>query len=114
MRKLKKAVHGIDLGPMTPCLAKRLRTSDKRIDLAPEILVKDVERVKAKFLDSAPQDLNGNLLLIGRRHLRSNNSWMHNTRRLLRDDETQPRCTILMNPLDAAHRNLSYGSKCQS
>jgi anaerobic selenocysteine-containing dehydrogenase len=71
--------------------------------------VKDVERVKAKFLDSAPQELNGNLLLIGRRHLRSNNSWMHNVQRLLRDDETQPRCTILMNPLDATHRNLATG-----
>ncbi|HKU76803.1 MAG TPA: molybdopterin-dependent oxidoreductase [Pyrinomonadaceae bacterium] len=109
LRKLRKAVHGIDLGPLTPCLPKRLRTADKCIELAPEVLVKDVERVKAKFLDSAPQDLNGNLLLIGRRHLRSNNSWMHNMQRLLRDDETKPLCTILMHPKDAAHRNLSTG-----
>ncbi|HET6979356.1 MAG TPA: molybdopterin-dependent oxidoreductase [Pyrinomonadaceae bacterium] len=109
LRKVRKAVHGIDLGPLTPCLEKRLCTADKRIDLAPEILVKDLERVKAKFFDNAPADLNGNLLLIGRRHLRSNNSWMHNTRRLLRDDETQPRCTILMNPVDAGRRNLSSG-----
>jgi len=109
LRKVKNAVHGIDLGPLTPCLQKRLCTPDKRIELAPEILVKDVERVKAKFLDTAPADLNGNLLLIGRRHLRSNNSWMHNTRRLLRDDETTPRCTILMNPVDAARRNLIAG-----
>jgi anaerobic selenocysteine-containing dehydrogenase len=109
LRKLKKAVHGIDLGPMMTCLPKRLRTADKCIELAPEALVNDVKRVKAKFLDNAPPDLNGNLLLIGRRHLRSNNSWLHNTRRLLRDDETQPRCTILMHPLDAARRNLSSG-----
>ena len=109
LRKVKNAVHGIDLGPLTPCLQKRLCTPDKRIELAPELLVRDLERVKAKFLDSAPADLNGNLLLIGRRHLRSNNSWMHNTRRLLRDDETTPRCTILMNPVDAARRNLSAG-----
>ncbi len=107
--KLRKAVHGIDLGPLTPCLPKRLRTADKCIELAPEVLVKDVGRVKTKFLDSAPQELNGNLLLIGRRHLRSNNSWMHNARRLLRDVETQPRCTILMHPADAAHRDLSTG-----
>lgn len=109
LRKVQKAVHGIDLGPLAPCLPKRLRTADKCIALAPEVLVKDVERVKAKFLDSAPQDLNGNLLLIGRRHLRSNNSWMHNAPRLLRDDETKPRCTILMNPADAAPRNLNTG-----
>ena len=109
LRKLKNAVHGIDLGPMTPCLPKRLRTADKRIELAPEVLVKDVERVKAKYVDNAPQDLNGNLLLIGRRHLRSNNSWLHNAHRLLRDDETKARCTILMHPTDAARRNLSTG-----
>ena len=109
LRKLRKAVHGIDLGPLTPCLPKRLCTADKRIELAPEVLVKDLERVKAKFFESAPQDLNGQLLLIGRRHLRSNNSWLHNTRRLLRDDETKPRCTILMHPADAARRNLSTG-----
>jgi anaerobic selenocysteine-containing dehydrogenase len=109
LAKLKKAVHGIDLGPMTSCLPKRLCTPDKRIELAPEVLVKDVERVKTKFFDTAPQYRNGNLLLIGRRHLHSNNSWMHNTRRLLRDDETKPRCTILMHPLDAANRNLNAG-----
>lgn len=111
LRKLRNTVHGIDLGPMTSCLPKRLRTADKCIEIAPEVLVKDMERVKAKFLDNAPQDLNGNLLLIGRRHLRSNNSWMHNARRLLRDDETKPLCTILMHPTDAAHRNLSTGQK---
>jgi anaerobic selenocysteine-containing dehydrogenase len=109
LRKLKKAVHGVDLGPLTPCLPKRLCTPEKRIELAPEVFVKDVERVKTKFLGSEPHHLNGNLLLIGRRHLNSNNSWLHNTRRLLRDDETKPRCTILMNPLDAAKRNLSAG-----
>jgi anaerobic selenocysteine-containing dehydrogenase len=111
LAKVKKAVHGIDLGPMTSCLPKRLGTPDKRIELAPELLVKDVERVKSKLLDSAPQNLNGNLLLIGRRHLRSNNSWMHNTRRLLRDVETKPRCTILMHPVDAVSRSLSAGQK---
>jgi anaerobic selenocysteine-containing dehydrogenase len=82
-----------------------LRTVDKRIELAPEVLVKDVERVKAKF-DNASQPTNGHLLLIGRRQLRSNNSWMHNSQRLVRG-KTQ--CTILMHPTDAASRNLSAG-----
>jgi len=105
LRKVKAAVHGIDLGPLTPCLPARLRTSDKRIELAPEVLVKDVERVKAKF-DRASLPSNGHLLLIGRRELRSNNSWMHNSQRLVRG---KSQCTILMNPSDAAHRQLEKG-----
>jgi len=124
LRKLKKAVHGIDLGPLRSSLPERLRTSDKRIELAPDVLVKDVERVKAKLFDwdrdwdrgrlarnSLPSESphsSGNLLLIGRRQLRSNNSWMHNSHRLLRG-KTQ--CTILMHPTDAAQRHLSGGQK---
>jgi len=87
-------------------LPGRLRTADKRIDLAPEVILKDVERVKAMLLSDVPYQSNGHLRLIGRRQLRSNNSWMHNTPRLLRG---KPRCTILMHPSDAAHRNLSSG-----
>jgi anaerobic selenocysteine-containing dehydrogenase len=110
LRKLKKAVHGIDLGPLSSCLPGRLRTSDKRIELAPEVLVKDVERVKAKF-DNASLPSNGDLLLIGRRQLRSNNSWMHNSQRLVKGQSGKSRCTILMNPLDAAQRHLRPGQK---
>ncbi len=110
LRKLKKAVHGIDLGPLTSCLPGRLRTSDKRIQLTPEVLVKDVERMKAKFFDSASHQSNGHLLLIGRRQLRSNNSWMHNSERLVKG---KPQCTILMHPLDAAHRHLASGQNVQ-
>jgi anaerobic selenocysteine-containing dehydrogenase len=105
--KLKKAVHGIDLGPLGACLPERLRTANKRIELAPEVLMKDIQRVKAKF-DSAAAGLNGELLLIGRRQLRSNNSWMHNSQRLVKG---KPRCTILMHPKDAEHRELSAGQK---
>ena len=108
LRKLKKAVHGIDLGPLRPCLPARLRTADKQIELAPEVFVKDVERVKAKLLDTASLPRNGNLLLIGRRQLRSNNSWMHNSQRLVRG---KPQCTILMHPADAAHRHLMPGQQ---
>jgi len=120
LRKVKKAVHGIDLGPLGPCLPRRLRTADKRIELAPDVLVQDVERVKAKLLDwdrgrlarnSLPGDShesNGDLLLIGRRQLRSNNSWMHNSQRLVR---SKPQCTILMHPTDAAQRHLRPGQK---
>jgi anaerobic selenocysteine-containing dehydrogenase len=106
LAKVKKAQHGIDLGPLLPCLPERLCTADKKIDLAPEVIVKDVERVKAQLLDRAPFESNGHLRLIGRRQLRSNNSWLHNTERLLRG---KPQCTILMHPADAAHRNLVSG-----
>jgi len=110
LRKLREAVHGIDLGPLIPCLPGRLRTVDKRIKLAPDVLVKDIERVKAKFFDGGSPDLNGHLLLIGRRQLRSNNSWMHNSERLVKGKIA---CTILMHPTDAAQRHLSSGQKVE-
>jgi anaerobic selenocysteine-containing dehydrogenase len=106
LRKLKQAPHGIDLGPLTPCLPGRLRTADKCIQLAPEIFVKDVERARIKFLDATTADSNGHLLLIGRRQLRSNNSWLHNSERMVKGKQ---RCTILMNPNDAADRDLITG-----
>ena len=111
LRKLKRAVHGIDLGPLSSCLPGRLRTADKRIELAPEVLVQDVERVKAKLLDHESHHSNGNLLLIGRRQLRSNNSWMHNSQRLVKGQLGKPQCTILMHPTDAAQRHLGPGQK---
>ncbi len=110
LRKLRQEVHGIDLGPLTSCLPGRLRTADKCIELAPEPYVKDVARVKSRYFDAAIHT-NGELLLIGRRELRSNNSWLHNSHRLVRDDEVKPRCTILMHPQDAEHRQLSNGQK---
>ena len=106
LNKVKKAVHGIDLGPLKPCLPERLQTKDKRIELAPAAFVKDMDRVKAKFLQSEHLHSNGELLLIGRRQLRSNNSWLHNSQRLVRG---KPQCTILIHPTDAVQRNLKSG-----
>ena len=102
LKKLKAAVHGIDFGPMHTCLAGRLRTADKRIHLAPEIFVKDLDRLR----EPAGVESNGHLLLIGRRQLRSNNSWLHNSARMV---SGKPRCTMLMHPHDAAHRELETG-----
>ena len=110
-RKVRKAVHGIDLGPLVPCLPGRLKTGDKQIDLAPAVLVKDVERVKTRFLNEAAINSNGHLLLIGRRQLRSNNSWMHNSERLVKGNPAKPQCTVLMHPTDAANRDLLDGQK---
>ena len=111
LRKVRKAVHGIDLGPLAPCLPGRLRTADKQIDLAPQVLVNDIERVKERSLDEVAPAANGHLLLIGRRQLRSNNSWMHNSERLVKGNPAKPACTVLMHPTDAANRDLLDGQK---
>jgi len=97
---LEKLEHGLDLGPLEPCLPARLQTPNRRVELAPIPFVKDARRVLAT-LDGDPTDLP--LLLIGRRHLRSNNSWMHNSRRLVRGRD---RCTLLMHPEDAARTGV--------
>jgi anaerobic selenocysteine-containing dehydrogenase len=110
LRKVKQAVHGIDLGPLSPCLPKRLCTANKSIELAPQALVEDIARVKSTLLEAAAQS-NGHLLLIGRRQLRSNNSWMHNSQRLVKGNPAKPQCTILIHPSDAADRDLVSGHK---
>ena len=110
LRRVRDAVHGIDLGALEPCMPGRLRTADKRVALAPEPMVKDIERVKERLL-GASAHLNGHLSLIGRRQLRSNNSWMHNTERLVKGNPAKPPCTILMHPADAAQRDLTAGEQ---
>ncbi len=105
LRALEAAPHGVDLGPLEPCLPGRLGTPDKRIRLAPELLLADVKRLRSRLLDQ-PAAVGGALQLVGRRQLRSNNSWMHNSIRLVKGPA---RCTLLMNPADAAARGLSHG-----
>ncbi len=99
---LKAAPHGIDLGPpLQPALPERLFTRDGLIQMAPpRRYLADVERMQAT-LESAPAD---GLLLIGRRHVRSNNSWMHNSQRLVKG---KGRCTLLIHPDDASKRALN-------
>ncbi len=99
LKKLKEHKHGLDLGPLKPALPQRLFTQDKKLDLAPEPFQQELTEVVAK-LQNWQSD---SLLLIGRRHLRSNNSWMHNCERLVKGPE---RCTLMMHPQDAADRDL--------
>lgn len=73
LRTLLDNPHGIDLGALRPRLAEVLRTASGKVDLAPELLLADIGRLRAGSA-AVPADL----VLIGRRHLRSNNSWMHN------------------------------------
>ena len=94
--KLKENPHGIDLGALQPCLPERLLTADKKIHLAPDLLVQDLERVQLA-MDKKPTPQYP-LLMIGRRHLRDNNSWMHNSARLVRG---RNRCTLMIHPEDA-------------
>ncbi|MEM9174285.1 MAG: molybdopterin-dependent oxidoreductase [Myxococcota bacterium] len=106
LRKLAEHPHGIDLGPMVERFPARLRTESAKFDLAAPHLVEDWARVRAR-LDSGPAD---GLLLIGRRHLRSNNSWMHNVPSLV---SGKSRCTLLMHPEDARVRGLDSGSRTE-
>lgn len=107
MSGLEKHPHGIDLGPLKSRLPDLLAHQPKHIQLAPEILISDIPRIRHFLEDSCEKSANGfDLLLIGRRHLHSNNSWMHNTQRLMRGKD---RCTLLIHPLDAAHRNIESG-----
>jgi anaerobic selenocysteine-containing dehydrogenase len=95
LAELAERPHGVDLGPLKENLPARLLTADKRVRLAPELLVKDLERLARKTAETADFPL----LLIGRRHLRDNNSWLHNSERLVKGKN---RCTLLVNPADAA------------
>jgi anaerobic selenocysteine-containing dehydrogenase len=104
LARLREAPHGVDLGPLEPGrLATRIATKDRRIDLGPRALVHEAERELARLADESSTGL----VLIGRRQLRSNNSWMHNSYRLVKG---RPRCTLLVHPDDARARGLSDGA----
>jgi anaerobic selenocysteine-containing dehydrogenase len=113
LRRLEKEPHGVDLGPHESCLPGRLRTPQKRIDLAPAPFVGDLARLRERLdaveaaAGSAATNGHGPLRLIGRRQVQSNNSWMHNVPRLMRGKD---RCTLLMHPVDAESRGLHSGA----
>ena len=102
LQKVKDHPHGIDLGPLQPCLLQRLFTPDNKIDLTPQVILADLPRLKTALQDTSHKDL----LLIGRRNLRCNNSWMHNSHRLVKGPK---RCTLMMHPQDARGHNIEDG-----
>jgi anaerobic selenocysteine-containing dehydrogenase len=111
LAKLEAAPHGIDLGPMRPRIPDVLRTPSGRIELAPVEIVADLPRLEAE-LAAAPTNgdgavANGHMVLIGRRQLRSNNSWMHNLPALVKGKD---RCTMWVNPVDAGRIGLEDGA----
>jgi anaerobic selenocysteine-containing dehydrogenase len=101
---LAAAAHGLDLGPLEPGLLRRLETADGLIDAAPALFLADLPRLHQAMRDPTPVDA---LLLIGRRDLRSNNSWMHNAPRLVKG---KARHHLLMHPADLAARGLADGA----
>lgn len=103
MRELRKHPEGIDLGALRPGqFPSRLMTPDKRIDATPAFVIDDLSRLDAQELPTGDE-----LLLIGRRHQRNCNSWMHNSERLTKG---QTRHQLLINPTDLASRGLLDGA----
>lgn len=105
LQQLLDNPSGVDLGDLQPVLPNRLAFEDKKIRLAPDVFLQDLERVKDVLKNELPfQKFGtfgtvGDFQLIGRRHLRDNNSWMHNSEKLMKGKN---RCTVLMNTDDAA------------
>ncbi|MEO0501465.1 MAG: molybdopterin-dependent oxidoreductase, partial [Pseudomonadota bacterium] len=104
LEAVEAAPHGIDLGPHEPRLPDRLATPDKRIHTAPPLCLEDLARFRAELATAGDP---ATLLLIGRRHVRSNNSWLHNSKRLVKGPD---RCTVMMHPDDARARNIGEGA----
>lgn len=105
LAKLKSAPAGIDLGALAPRIPEILRTPSGRIELAPALLIADLARAAARLDEPAP-----GLVIVGRRQVRSNNSWMHNLPTLAKGRE---RCTVLVHPRDAQRLGLRDGERAR-
>ncbi|HKY16480.1 MAG TPA: molybdopterin-dependent oxidoreductase [Microthrixaceae bacterium] len=106
IEELRAHPHGIDLGPLEPNLRNVVRTTDAMVDLVPDAIAADLVPLAA-LLDDDPDD---RMLLVGRRHLRSNNSWMHNVEVLVKG---RPRCTLQVHPDDATRLGLVDGANAR-
>ncbi len=106
---LKENPHGIDYGPLVERLPGALKTASGKLEMAPQLVVDDFDRFRASLQAAASSDsgFDDGLLLIGRRHVRSNNSWMHNINVLVKG---KSRTALYMHPDDAASRKIDDGS----
>ena len=102
LASLESHPHGVDLGPLTPRLPNALKTLSGKVELAPPEIVADVPRLRERL-----QLESDDLVLVGRRQLRSNNSWMHNVPTMMRGSN---RCTLTMHPQDAERFGLTQGA----
>ncbi|MEM9203637.1 MAG: molybdopterin-dependent oxidoreductase [Actinomycetota bacterium] len=105
LERLRNEPHGVDLGALEPRLPDALQTEHGRIDLWHGPFLDELARLEARAVEWAGD---GRLRLIGRRHLRSNNSWMHNVEVLVKG---KPRCTLQINPNDAAELGIVDGGQ---
>jgi anaerobic selenocysteine-containing dehydrogenase len=99
---MKQHPHGIDMGPLEPRLGEMLRTPSGKIELAPDYVTADLERLRRRL-----DRVDTGLVLVSRRDVRSNNSWMHNVQALMTGKN---RCTLLVNPEDASRIGLVDGA----
>jgi anaerobic selenocysteine-containing dehydrogenase len=107
LAKLRAAPHGLDLGPLEPRLPGLLRTPDRVVRLVTPLLEREVAYLRT-MLDAPPRERG--LVLIGRRAVRSNNSWLHNAHRLVKGPV---RCTLLVHPDDARSLGLQDGLRAR-
>jgi anaerobic selenocysteine-containing dehydrogenase len=108
LEKIKAQPHGIDLGPLDEgLLALVVKTPDGLVDLAPPQILVELPRIESALAELAAP---GSLLMIGRRHTRSKNAWMHNINLLVKGKD---RCTLLVNPADAARLGLATGMQAR-
>jgi anaerobic selenocysteine-containing dehydrogenase len=106
IKSLRQLPNGVDLGPLRPCMPQRLFTRDQKVNLAPRRYLADLDRLH----DLLAQPATSELALIGRRHVRSNNSWLHNSQRLVKGKD---RCTLMISPKDAARTGLQEGDSAE-
>ncbi|WP_083863020.1 MULTISPECIES: molybdopterin-dependent oxidoreductase [Mycobacterium] len=107
LARLREYPNGMDFGPLSPQLPGILNTPSGQIELAPPPLVDDVARLRASFL----RPRKPSMVLVGRRHLRSNNSWMHNLPTLAKGPD---RCTLQIHPTDVARLQLGKHARVKS
>lgn len=106
LKKLKANPHGIDLGPLQPSLPFALFHENKKINLDFDYFMADIDRVNAHFFDK--QSHAQPLVLIGRRHIKTNNSWLHNSPRMVKGNN---RCTMQLHPDDGAKYGIENGDE---
>lgn len=106
LRKIADHPHGVDLGPLVPRIPEVLATPSGRVQLAAPFIVDDLSRLDTALGDTAHEDTNGDLVLVSRRELRSNNSWLHNVEVLVKGKH---RCTLEIHPDDATRLDLADG-----
>jgi anaerobic selenocysteine-containing dehydrogenase len=104
LQSFRDRPHGIDRGPLEARVPEVLRTASGKIELAPPEITRDLPRLRARL---GRED---GLVLVSRRHVRSNNSWMHNVPALVSGKD---RCTLLVNPEDAARLGLADGGSAR-